>query len=779
MTGSPSSACPEEDSLEALVAGRLGEAEMSSLEAHLETCGSCLARIEELSALGEVERSSIAATETPDEDRLREAAELGAVLKKLPTGSAPTTDRPYVVPEQLGRNQVQEVIAKGGMGVVLKAWDPDLERSVAIKQLSPDLADEEEARERFIREARAVAALDHENILPIFAVETDPEAPYLVMPLVDGESLQQRLDRSGALDREELLSFARKMVAGLSFAHQQGIVHRDLKPGNILLDRDGRRLWIADFGLARAPGVAHQPTEISGTPSFMAPEQLAGADTDQRADLFSLGATLYAMATGQPPFEAVSIDRLTEQIVDHDAPPPHEVNPDLDPKLGQIIQRLLEKNPADRFQSADEVAQAMDELPAPAGAGKLIWTAIAALVLALILLVIQARQPPNEAPPVGTSDPGSPYLITGRDGENYYFDDLGRAVEHAPHGGTVEIQLDGEHPFPAVDLGQKDLILRAAPGHDPTLDVQGTSAPAISSRGRLWLEGLAFKRRSAAGVDYPIVSASGPSLWINNCWFSIDSSGEVSAPPPACIEVVDCEDFLLLNSSVLSQRFCLISSRNSKALGRQRIELRNCALLGLWTVAFDQPAESRSEVVVEDSLLVCRVGFYSLNQHRIVNSKFEVRRNIFDTRYSLITIAKAFSGQVRPEFDWRGEANIYNPGASFVEGNDRTRRVRGIGQLAGWKILVDEADSSVEARTIDRDVLSNTGGENIASLDLREVLRQGSDGRELPPAGPEFDRMNAHENWHRWKQTAPGAAWRAEKMEQWKRGSTKVPDPGS
>ncbi|MFT4546214.1 MAG: hypothetical protein ACI8XO_001269 [Verrucomicrobiales bacterium] len=761
MTDPRNSACPGGRTLEALATGRLDEAALLSIEDHLESCERCQSRLDRLSKLGEVERSDIVAA-IPDEDSRREIEELSPILKRLPTGSAPPACAPFVIPGHLGSYDVREMIARGGMGVVLEAWDPDLRRSVAIKQLSPELADDDAARERFISEARAVAALDHENILPIFAVETDPSASYLVMPLVDGESLQQRLDRDGALTNDEVLSFGMKIVAGLEFAHSQGIVHRDLKPGNILLDRDCRRLWIADFGLARVAGQKSRVTEISGTLAFMAPEEIGGAVTDRRADLFSLGATLYAMATGRPPFEAASGDALVRQIEQDPVLPPNTLSPDLDPVLGRIIERLLEKDPDDRFQSAADVREAMVPLAERPRSRWLLWPAFVGLVL-VGLLAFFATQGGS----VGTSDPSSPYALVGKGGEIFYFDTLSDAVENAGDGDAVEIQLDGEHPFVPVDLGERDLILRAAAGYSPVLQVQGTSAPAITTRGRLWLEGLAFQRKSAEGIDYPIVSGSGRSLWINNCLLSINSSDEASYPPPACIEVVDCEDFQLLNSRVLSQRFALVSSRNSRVLETQRIEIRNCALLGLWTLVFDQPGESRAKVVIEDCLMICRVGFYSLNRHRMVNSSFETKRNIFDTHHSLITISKAFPDQVKPKFDWSGEGNIFSTGAKYVESSDRTRYVRGIIQLEGWRLLVDEGDSSVEATIVDREVITNGGHENITKVDLKNVLRAPLGSGDLPDAGPHFEQMDPGENWRDWSQSEEGMAWHAEKLKSW------------
>ena len=300
--------CPDSGKLIALTEGRLSGKELDQLEVHLDGCAWCQEFLDQHSGLGELERSDIASVF--DEDRGREIDRLRPILKDLSASGLTEPEADPVVPAMLGPYEIREVIAVGGMGIVFKALDPALQRTVAIKQLAPELAADERARSRFISEARAVAALDHENILPIFSVEADVVAPYIVMPFVVGESLQHRIETRGALGNDEIISIGSKIAAGLHFAHGQGIVHRDLKPGNILLSGDGRRVWIADFGLARLAGRPQVTRcgEIVGTPSFMAPEQIDGGEVDQRSDLFSLGATLYAMAVGTPPpFEADSI----------------------------------------------------------------------------------------------------------------------------------------------------------------------------------------------------------------------------------------------------------------------------------------------------------------------------------------------------------------------------------------------------------------------------------------------------------------------------------------
>jgi len=263
---------------------------------------------------------------------------------------------------KLGQYEVLEVLGWGGMGVVLRAFDPVLHRPVAIKVLAAELAAHGSARKRFAREARAAAAVSHDHVVPVHAVDPDGNPPYLVMAFIPGQSLQQRLDRSGALELKEILRIGFQTAAGLAAAHAQGLVHRDIKPANIMLENGIERVRITDFGLARAVDDASvtQNGFLAGTPQYMAPEQARGEPVDQRADLFSLGSMLYAMATGRPPFRANTTLAVIRQLCDEEPVPVRSLNPDIPAWLEGIIGKLQAKDAAARFQSAAEVAELLE-----------------------------------------------------------------------------------------------------------------------------------------------------------------------------------------------------------------------------------------------------------------------------------------------------------------------------------------------------------------------------------------------------------------------------------
>jgi WD40 repeat protein len=265
-------------------------------------------------------------------------------------------------PGSLGRldhYEVREVVGKGGMGVVLRAFDEKLHRVVAIKALLPVLASSGSARQRFVREARAAAAVTQDNVIAIHAVEDAGAVPYLVMQFIDGLTLQEKIRRSGPLPVKEVLRIGLQVAAGLAAAHAQGLVHRDVKPANILLENGVERVKITDFGLARTVDDASltQSGLIAGTPAYMSPEQAEGAKIDPRSDLFSLGSVLYTLCAGHAPFRAETTMAVLRRVCDDTPRPLSEVNPDIPDWLAAIIAKLHAKSPAQRYQSAAEVAE--------------------------------------------------------------------------------------------------------------------------------------------------------------------------------------------------------------------------------------------------------------------------------------------------------------------------------------------------------------------------------------------------------------------------------------
>jgi hypothetical protein len=272
---------------------------------------------------------------------------------------------PSNVPDYLGRLATYEVlgwVGQGGMGVVFKGFDAALNRFVAIKVLAPQWSADPSARRRFTREAQAAAAISHPHVITIHAVGEWRERPFLVMEFVPGGSLQQRIDAGGPLELKELLRIGVQVASGLAAAHAQGLIHRDIKPSNIMLENELARVKITDFGLARAVDDTRLTLHgtLAGTPPYMAPEQARGEPMDRRADLFSLGSVLYAMATGRAAFRGESTVAVIRRVCDGQPTAIRELNPDIPDWLAEIIERLHAKEPGQRFQSAGEVTELLE-----------------------------------------------------------------------------------------------------------------------------------------------------------------------------------------------------------------------------------------------------------------------------------------------------------------------------------------------------------------------------------------------------------------------------------
>jgi WD40 repeat protein/serine/threonine protein kinase len=256
--------------------------------------------------------------------------------------------------------EVLEAIGRGGTGMVLRAKDTKLQRVVAIKVLAPGLAASSKARQRFVHEAQAAAAVRDDHVVAIHAVSDDGPVPYLVMDYIHGVTLEERVKQAEAgLDLKEILRIGLQVAKGLAAAHAQGLIHRDIKPANILLDNSVQRVKITDFGLAGAAADASLAGVIAGTPRYMSPEQALGQVTDQRTDLYSLGSVLYTLCTGQPPFQDESTSAVLERVRGEAPRPVRELNPAIPEWLSALIGKLHARAVTDRLASAQEIA---DEL---------------------------------------------------------------------------------------------------------------------------------------------------------------------------------------------------------------------------------------------------------------------------------------------------------------------------------------------------------------------------------------------------------------------------------
>jgi serine/threonine-protein kinase len=421
MSGHSSQCDPSH--LRRYLSGELAADDETSIVTHLDNCPRCQLEIESLAASAD-EWNDVRRLLTPDGASPHYESPAMIASPQLHIGETPQIDfagsptstearldflTPTDDPEMLGRlgpYEIKGLIGHGGMGLVLKAYDRALQRTVAIKVLSPHLATNATARRRFAREAQAAAAVAHEHVIAIHAVAEAGGLPYLVMPYMPGQSLQHRLDEAGPLSPVEVLRIASQIASGLAAAHAQGLVHRDIKPANILLEQGIERVAITDFGLARAIDDASltRTGVLAGTPAYMSPEQARGESVDHRADLFSLGSVMYAMCVGRPPFRAESTVAVLKRICEEEPTPLAQLNADVPSWLARIVARLHAKDPVDRFATAAEVAELLQrclahvqnpsavplpaELAEPRPGWKETWLTARRLIAAGVLLAL-------------------------------------------------------------------------------------------------------------------------------------------------------------------------------------------------------------------------------------------------------------------------------------------------------------------------------------------------------------------------------------------------------
>lgn len=354
----------DDETLDRLLQAEIYDEHDPALE-HIESCESCQQRLEDKSqsevTWDEVrEMLDVPCSETGTSTSGSQLADVqynsSRVLEILES-----SDREDSL-GKFGRYEITDVLGQGGMGIVMRGYDSALNRYCAVKVLAPELATSAAARKRFSREAKSAAAVVHQHVVPIQTVNEHDGLPFLVMPVIDGESLEQRVKSKGPLSIVETIRIAAQIAEGLAAAHAQGLIHRDIKPANILLESGVERVQITDFGLARAVDDASMTRSgvIAGTPQYMSPEQAHGDTLDARSDQFSLGSVIYFMLTGRSPFRAETTMGVLNRI-GNDAPRSlQSINSGIPAWLDRLVMKLLSKSALDRFESAEQIASLFD-----------------------------------------------------------------------------------------------------------------------------------------------------------------------------------------------------------------------------------------------------------------------------------------------------------------------------------------------------------------------------------------------------------------------------------
>ena len=403
----------------------------------------------------------------------------------------------------IGRYEIRRRIATGGMGTLYLAHDPVLDRTVALKLFHGDL-EQPDARDKFVREARAVAALNHPNIVTIYDYGEYAAQPFLVMEYIQGETLGDFIRRKPVVPFVVTVRWMEDLCAAVGYAHDRGIIHRDIKPANLMVDAYGR-LKVLDFGIARMRGtLASQSTAVIGTPGFMAPEQIRGGTVDSRSDLFSIGVVCYELFSFTEPFAAESMHAVTHRTLNDEVVPLDTVRPSIDGELSAIVDRALQKDAGRRYQSADDLREAL------AGVRRRLEAAEPETMVATYLppSAAPAAEPRTDTGPRGTpgasetpatGTPGRPHRRTTRE-------TLARQREAQVQGW---IDLAREHLAAGELTDAREACTQALglePGHAEALKLleslaQAEGATILIPGGRVPAAPAAF----AEDLDYTVV----------------------------------------------------------------------------------------------------------------------------------------------------------------------------------------------------------------------------------------------------------------------------------
>ncbi len=486
---------PDFDQLTAFAQGRLGEAELATLFDHLGDCAECRTKVE--AAGDDTFISLLRAADTNPQRAVTLAAGSEAALPGLPTELS-----------RHGRYRVQELLGVGGMGAVYRAEHLLMERPVALKLISHNLTSNPAMIERFRREVKTAAKLKHPNIVMAYDAEQAGDSHFLVMEYVEGQSLARLVSEQGPLPVAQACEYIRQAALGLQHAHERGMVHRDIKPQNLMRTPDGH-VKILDFGLARfameaaptgallaapegqtAAGSLTQVGTVMGTPDYIAPEQARDAHTaDIRADIYSLGCTLYDLLAGHAPFPEGTVVAKVKAHLERVATPLAELRSDVPPALARVVERMMAKDPAQRYQTPAEVAVALAQVSKPPVPPRpRWWPSVAAAVLLVGGLlaggVVYTIHRENQTIQIQTNDPhielvmkrsGEVVLIRdGKSGQTWEYDTLRNQIGLADQAEGLTLSVDKE-PFVLRRKG-KDVftVTRIALEATDQQQIQGT-----------------------------------------------------------------------------------------------------------------------------------------------------------------------------------------------------------------------------------------------------------------------------------------------------------------
>jgi serine/threonine protein kinase len=824
--------CPPRATLESFTAGSMAESERAAVEAHLARCLACAEELEQLTRaqldrlVGQRgSRPALRPATSPVLDTvMRRAAEGEGSAPRLDPERVLTILDPPAAEGALGAfagYDILEIAGRGGMGVVLKARDRTLDRVVAIKVMFPTSGADESFSDRFLDEARAVAAIHHDHVVTVHHAGMAKGLAYLVMPFHVEGTLEGHLARAPKLAPIEVARVGLQLARALVAMHARKILHRDIKPSNVLLEHGLKRVRLADFGLAQTRNVTTEQfasgasrreetqsaTEdsgharsrltpaatnfgkrtVAGTPHYMSPEQARGEPMDARSDLFGLGAVLFQMATGQTLYAGESSKEVLRAATRGGIKPVREVAPAVPAALAAIIDRLVARRPEDRFASAEEAAVELEQLVNSEQRIR-IWVkraAVAALAACVVagvgVAVLDASGRTAILNTLLCERTGDAYYIRGRFGT---YARLGDALGNARANEVVEVRFSGERLMNPFQTGGKPLTIRAANGFTPVLVATNNGQPLLLVDAPLALEGLTLWRSAPTASFAPLISVENAPLHLLNCRI-IRSRFQGQN-----ILVWGKPRLAAMNEGQPQQLYRAMLAFQHGSSGH----FRNCVVAGTQASAIGlraSPAQP-TRVFAEHSLFVSdRTVFMKPEPETSVNLEFS--RNVFVTgalldldesgpvkgiaatwvdclvdraQGALLRMNQAYDGESLRALDWRETNVVYAGRGSFVV----NRRRRALDSEAEWNEFMRLSANS--HRLLDRQAFPETvvrSSLRLSAVDLDlETLRAAN----LVPARFDLAIIGEGEAYENFRRSAEYRAWRKQARaaaQEWKK----------
>jgi serine/threonine protein kinase len=759
--------CLDHDQMEQLLADVLPAEQQAEWDEHLSDCPACREKLESLTDVAGISRVMGTLTANKHEskhlklamDRLhQEGTYFRSEHSTFHAQASSVATLPLLQPAQkdgfigrLGDIQIRRVLGQGGMGVVFEGLDAVLNRTVAVKVLSPHLLNHPEAKERFVREAQAAAALLHENVVAIHGIHEAEGMPYLVLQYVQGESLSERLQREKKLPLDAVIKLGKQVARGLAAAHDRGLVHRDIKPGNILFDAETGDVRIADFGLAKHMGTETMTKEgvLTGTPAYMSPEQTSDQSLDGRSDLFSLGVVLYQASSGKLPFVADSPFVLLDQIRSTEEKPLKELNPELPDWFCELVHRLLKKDAENRISSAMEVVRVLEQQsvsPANAASQRPTWLPIVLTMLLVgggLAALWLAKDRTDPLPTQGVLTQATGFSING---SKTLIGTLAEAVEAAPDNAIIEVQGDGPFSTGSIKIENKKLTIRSAVGSHPRIipEVMGSASyhQFLTTSADLRLEGLEIywpvsppTLKSDEPLARAVITIHQGTLTVLNCRI-------VSGPGIACI-ASEGQPITVERSHLISPNGSCIGWR----VGSVPTRIDNCMLESRFIFNIARPAQVddsvRNAFIVTNCNIKCyRMINYLLDARSkaVLDCQFE--RNIVDGTYlfTLVNFARtliplgtheAMLEALKGSVTWKESRNTYRKRIIYL-GSSRFNNMANITssefkQLSSWLTHWIQSESQSQEGTV---TFQENAGASAGKLQLLQLNR--SESPEVP-----------------------------------------------